>query len=91
MKELLIFLLLLLFIENKTITAFRDIKRGFYPTCPKGSRSESGKCIKENERCVGGKVYKNECICPAGRKLKNGKCEKIVEIKGNKIIVQKYY
>ena len=78
MKELLIFLLLL-FIENKTISAtFRSIRRvAYYSPCPKGDIPFIGKCKKIKEICNGGKFVKNECICPSGKKLINHKCENL--------------
>ena len=77
MKELLIFLLLFLFIESKTICLSFRCKRGFdISPCPKGFIYFNGRCRKETEICPGGQFNGYKCICPARTKLINGKCEK---------------
>ena len=87
MKEILIFLLLLLFIENTSInTCFGGIKLLGECICPKGKINKFGKCVKETKFCLGGKVIENKCICPSRTKLKNGNCENNLQItKPNKI------
>ena len=74
MKELLIFLLLLLFIENKQANYCNGgrIIAGFCK-CPKNSINSKGICIKPI-RCTGGNITGSSCICPKKTKLINGYC-----------------
>ncbi len=76
MKELLIFLLLLLFIENIfSISCSGGRVVGGICKCPTGYKNNGGSCQKSSTvRCNGGTVNKNVCSCPPRKKLKNGSC-----------------
>ena len=89
MKELLIFLLLIFFIEVKTQNTTTKPTSKIIPCsggrvvsgvckCPIGTKYYSGKCLKQAPvKCVGGKISNNNCVCPQKTKLKNGVCTKV--------------
>ena len=87
MKELLIFLLLIFFIEVKTQNSTSTTKIiacsggrvvSGVCKCPIGKKNYGGKCLnKAPIKCKGGKIINNICVCPKGTKLKGGKCAKI--------------
>ncbi len=79
MKEILIFLLLLLFAKKIiTISCIGGRVVGGVCKCPTGFRNYGGRCSKPNThstvRCSGGHVSGNKCTCYNGKKLKNGVC-----------------
>ena len=77
MKELLIFLLLLLFIENiiaNTCIGGRLVGAAYQ--CPKGFICHHGKCQKPI-KCINGKLQENGCTCPKRTKLIGGICVKV--------------
>ena len=87
MKELLIFLLLIFFIEVKTqnttsTTRIIPCSGGRVISgvckCPMGTKYYSGKCLgKAPVKCIGGKIFNNNCVCPLKTKLTNGECTKV--------------
>jgi hypothetical protein len=91
MKELLIFLLLIFFIEVNTQNSTSTVQKAtkIIPCsggrvvsgvckCPSGTKYYSGKCSKQAPvKCVGGKISNNNCVCPQKTKLKNGVCTKV--------------
>ena len=75
MKEILVFLLLLLFIEKIiAISCIGGRVVGGVCKCPTGYRNYGGKCSKNTIRCSGGHVSGNKCVCPLKKKWKNGAC-----------------
>ena len=82
MKEILIFLLLLLCIENiTTISCIGGRVVGGVCKCSSGYRNNGGRCVKQSTipsvKCSGGTVSGNKCTCPSRKKLKNGVCVKV--------------
>ena len=79
MKELLIFLLLLLFIENIfSISCSGGRVVGGVCKCPTGYIYSDGKCSKQSVvKCKGGKVIDNICSCPSATRLERGICKKV--------------
>ena len=93
MKELLIFLLLIFFIEAKKQNSrlslapkkkpriFRciggRIVSGFC-NCPIGTKYYGGKCSRfAPVPCLHGRISNNKCVCPKRTRLKNGSCVKV--------------
>ena len=91
MKELLIFLFLIFFIEVKTGNNTTVVKKtskiiacsggrvvSGACKCPTGTKYYGGKCSRfAPVPCLHGRISNNKCVCPKRTRLKNGSCVKV--------------
>ncbi len=84
MKELIIFLLLILFISTtkqiKDESGTLKCKNGRIVSgrcqCPSKYRLYRGECLQSiSQSCINGKIINTKCVCPFTKKLKNGICQ----------------
>ena len=86
MKELKIFLLLLIFISS-TMEIVNESKSNSPKCidgrivsgkcqCPSGYRLYRGECLQNiSQSCINGKLINHKCVCPFTKKLINGICQ----------------